>query len=59
MRGISGINESAAAAAEEPIAPPVQVDHTQLLIDGQFVDAASGWFLTFFFLVQDFFPSEI
>eukprot|EP00268_Persea_americana_P005376 TRINITY_DN117_c3_g1_i1.p1 TRINITY_DN117_c3_g1~~TRINITY_DN117_c3_g1_i1.p1 ORF type:complete len:538 (+),score=124.78 TRINITY_DN117_c3_g1_i1:488-2101(+) len=31
-----------AAAAEEPIAPPVQVNHTQLLINGQFVDAASG-----------------
>ncbi|KAK4282440.1 hypothetical protein QN277_013818 [Acacia crassicarpa] len=45
VRGISGIRESAAAAsaaAEEPVTPPVQVDHTQLLIDGQFVDAASG-----------------
>ncbi|KAF3779886.1 Aldehyde dehydrogenase family 2 member B7 [Nymphaea thermarum] len=33
---------STAVAAEEPIAPPVQVNLTQLLIDGQFVDAASG-----------------
>uniref|UniRef100_A0ACD5VBY4 Uncharacterized protein n=1 Tax=Avena sativa TaxID=4498 RepID=A0ACD5VBY4_AVESA len=31
-----------AAAAEEPISPPVQVRHTQLLINGKFVDAASG-----------------
>ncbi|RWR83306.1 aldehyde dehydrogenase family 2 member B7, mitochondrial-like protein [Cinnamomum micranthum f. kanehirae] len=31
-----------AAAVEEPIKPPVQVNHTQLLINGQFVDAASG-----------------
>nr|QTZ19606.1 aldehyde dehydrogenase family 2 member mitochondrial-like protein [Bixa orellana] len=28
--------------AEEPISPPVQIDHTQLLINGQFVDSASG-----------------
>lgn len=36
---------AAAAAAEElenPIAPPVEVKHTKLLIDGEFVDAASG-----------------
>jgi len=33
---------TAASALEEPIAPPVQVKHTQLLIDGQFVNAASG-----------------
>jgi aldehyde dehydrogenase (NAD+) len=31
-----------AAAAEEPISPPVQVRDTQLLINGKFVDAASG-----------------
>ncbi|CAN6448662.1 unnamed protein product [Victoria cruziana] len=31
-----------ASAAEEPIVPPVQVNLTQLLIDGQFVDSASG-----------------
>ncbi|KAK7367878.1 hypothetical protein VNO80_09898 [Phaseolus coccineus] len=33
---------STAAATEEPIKPPVRVEHTQLLIDGKFVDAASG-----------------
>lgn len=33
---------TAASALEEPIAPPVQVQYTQLLIDGQFVNAASG-----------------
>ncbi|KAL5199297.1 hypothetical protein ABZP36_020500 [Zizania latifolia] len=33
---------STAAAAEEPISPPVQVNYTQLLIDGKFVDSASG-----------------
>ncbi|XP_077217557.1 benzaldehyde dehydrogenase, mitochondrial-like [Tasmannia lanceolata] len=31
-----------AVAAEEPITPPVQVNYTQLLINGQFVDSASG-----------------
>ncbi|KAE9607899.1 putative oxidoreductase [Lupinus albus] len=30
------------AAIEEPIKPSVQVEHTQLLINGKFVDAASG-----------------
>lgn len=33
---------TAAAAIDEPIHPSIQVDHTQLLINGQFVDAASG-----------------
>jgi aldehyde dehydrogenase (NAD+) len=33
---------STAAAIEEPIKPPVTVEHTQLLINGIFVDAASG-----------------
>lgn len=33
---------SSAAAAEDPITPPVKVNHTQLLINGQFVDSASG-----------------
>ncbi|CAN6198021.1 unnamed protein product [Urochloa humidicola] len=33
---------STAAAAEEPISPPVQVNYTKLLINGNFVDAASG-----------------
>jgi len=40
-RSISGIGASAAADVEPSIAP-VQIDHSQLLIDGQFVDAASG-----------------
>ncbi|KDP26565.1 hypothetical protein JCGZ_17723 [Jatropha curcas] len=39
-RGIS--RYSTAAAVEEPIVPSVSVSHTQLLINGQFVDAASG-----------------
>ncbi|KAL2903220.1 Aldehyde dehydrogenase family 2 member B4 mitochondrial, partial [Bienertia sinuspersici] len=33
---------STAAAVEEPITPPVKVKYTQLLINGQFVDSASG-----------------
>lgn len=33
---------STAAAIEQPITPPVNVKHTQLLIDGKFVDSASG-----------------
>uniref|UniRef100_A0A2N9GPU4 aldehyde dehydrogenase (NAD(+)) n=2 Tax=Fagus sylvatica TaxID=28930 RepID=A0A2N9GPU4_FAGSY len=33
---------STATAVEAPIIPPVTVNHTQLLIDGQFVNAASG-----------------
>ncbi|CAH1437692.1 unnamed protein product [Lactuca virosa] len=33
---------STAAALEEPIIPPVKVEYTKLLINGQFVDAASG-----------------
>ncbi|KAI5679186.1 hypothetical protein M9H77_10136 [Catharanthus roseus] len=33
---------STAAALDEPIKPPVSVEHTQLLINGQFVDAVSG-----------------
>ncbi|KAL9251185.1 Benzaldehyde dehydrogenase, mitochondrial-like protein [Drosera capensis] len=33
---------STAAALEEPITPPVQVNYSKLLINGQFVDAASG-----------------
>lgn len=38
-----GINRfSTAVAFEEPITPPVQIDYTQLLINGQFVDSASG-----------------
>lgn len=33
---------TAAAAVENPISPPVGVNYNQLLIDGKFVDAASG-----------------
>ncbi|WVZ73832.1 hypothetical protein U9M48_022094, partial [Paspalum notatum var. saurae] len=33
---------AAAAPTEEPIQPAVEVKHTQLLINGNFVDAASG-----------------
>ncbi|TKY58631.1 Aldehyde dehydrogenase family 2 member B4 [Spatholobus suberectus] len=40
--GSSHCKYSTAAAIEEPIKPAVQVEHTQLLIDGKFVDAASG-----------------
>ncbi|KAJ0047826.1 hypothetical protein Pint_15415 [Pistacia integerrima] len=39
-RGISRF--STAAVLEEPITPPVQINYTQNLINGQFVDAASG-----------------
>lgn len=42
-RGI-GKYSTAAAAVEDPITPPVKVGHTKLLINGQFVDAASGEF---------------
>ncbi|XP_057950534.1 aldehyde dehydrogenase family 2 member B4, mitochondrial-like [Malania oleifera] len=41
-RGGSISRFSTAAVLEEPIAPPVQINYTQLLINGQFVDAASG-----------------
>ncbi|KAL1818424.1 hypothetical protein DCAR_0414590 [Daucus carota subsp. sativus] len=38
-----GINRfGTAAVAEEPIAPPVEINYTKLLINGQFVDSASG-----------------
>ncbi|KAH9627188.1 hypothetical protein KSS87_020734, partial [Heliosperma pusillum] len=33
---------TAAAVEEEPITPPVKVEYTKLLINGQFVDSASG-----------------
>uniref|UniRef100_A0A2P2L520 aldehyde dehydrogenase (NAD(+)) n=3 Tax=Rhizophora mucronata TaxID=61149 RepID=A0A2P2L520_RHIMU len=39
-RSISGLG--AAAAVEELITPPVQISYTQHLINGKFVDAASG-----------------
>ena len=40
--GISRLFGTAVAATEEPIKPPVEVKHTQLLINGKFVDSASG-----------------
>ncbi|KAL8095340.1 hypothetical protein AgCh_036710 [Apium graveolens] len=30
--------------AEKPIAPPAEINYTKLLINGQFVDSASGMF---------------
>lgn len=33
---------STATATEEPITPSLKVNYTQLLIDGNFVDSASG-----------------
>lgn len=33
---------STAAANEEPIKPPVEVEYTKLLINGEFVDSVSG-----------------
>ncbi|KAG8489813.1 hypothetical protein CXB51_017912 [Gossypium anomalum] len=41
-RRINSFSTAAAAAIDEPIQPSIQIDHTQLLINGQFVDAASG-----------------
>jgi len=40
-RSLSGTGASVAADIE-PSKPPVQIEHNQLLIDGMFVDAASG-----------------
>uniref|UniRef100_A0A5B6ZSC3 Aldehyde dehydrogenase domain-containing protein n=1 Tax=Davidia involucrata TaxID=16924 RepID=A0A5B6ZSC3_DAVIN len=40
--GRSAQRFSTAAVTEELITPPVQINHTQLLINGQFVDSASG-----------------
>ncbi|KAF5177289.1 Aldehyde dehydrogenase [Thalictrum thalictroides] len=37
-----GIGTYSTAVVEEPITPSVQVNYTQLLINGKFVDAASG-----------------
>ncbi|KAM3303935.1 benzaldehyde dehydrogenase, mitochondrial-like isoform X1 [Capsicum chacoense] len=39
---IAAYKYSTAAAVEEPIKPAVNVEHTKLFINGQFVDAASG-----------------
>lgn len=38
---------STAAALEEPIIPPVRINDTQLLINGKFVDSASGTVLLY------------
>ncbi|KAL1223010.1 Aldehyde dehydrogenase family 2 member B7 [Cardamine amara subsp. amara] len=38
----SNVAAAAAAALENTITPPVKVEHTQLLIGGKFIDAASG-----------------
>lgn len=40
--GLLAKYSTAAVVDEQPIKPSVQVEHTQLLIDGKFVDAASG-----------------
>ncbi|KAJ6823063.1 aldehyde dehydrogenase family 2 member B7, mitochondrial-like [Iris pallida] len=40
-QGIQRIG-TAAASEEQPITPSVKINHTQLLIDGKFVDSASG-----------------
>lgn len=49
-RGIGKYSTVAAAAVEEPIAPSVKIDYTKLLINGQFVDAASGEFFFSLFI---------
>lgn len=40
--GRSSSHFSASVAIEKPITPTVRIDHTNLLINGQFVDAVSG-----------------
>ena len=40
MRAVA--NYGTAAAVEDPIKPSVSIDHTKLLINGKFVDSASG-----------------
>lgn len=42
---IAAYQYSTAAAIEEPIKPAVNVEHTKLFINGQFVDAASGKYI--------------
>ncbi|GAB2289533.1 hypothetical protein Dimus_023843 [Dionaea muscipula] len=41
-RSISRYTTGTAALLEEPVTPPVEVKYTKLLINGDFVDAASG-----------------
>ena len=43
-RGLINKYSTASAAIEEPIKPAVNVEHTQLLIDGKFADSVSGEF---------------
>lgn len=45
---------STAAAIEDPINPSIKVNYTQLLIDGKFVDAASGEFSILFISSDEF-----
>ncbi|XP_074309861.1 benzaldehyde dehydrogenase, mitochondrial-like [Silene latifolia] len=42
LRAAAVSRYSTAAAVEDPITPPVKVEYTKLLINGQFVDSASG-----------------
>ncbi|KAL5723676.1 aldehyde dehydrogenase (NAD(+)) [Ranunculus cassubicifolius] len=42
-RSISNFS-SKAGVTQEPVTPNVKVEHTQLFINGKFVDAASGFF---------------
>ncbi|GAV78754.1 Aldedh domain-containing protein, partial [Cephalotus follicularis] len=41
-RAVYRYSTAAAAANEDPVSPPVKVNYTQLLINGQFVDSISG-----------------
>lgn len=45
------------AAVEEPISPPVEVNYTKLLINGQFVDSASGEKKRYLFFLFDWFEN--
>ena len=47
MNGSGPKGYRTAAALENPIIPNVEIKHTQLLINGEFVDAASGYRLCF------------
>ena len=47
MGGKSISRFSPAAAAEELITPPVEISYTKNLINGHFVDAASGYSFSF------------
>jgi aldehyde dehydrogenase (NAD+) len=47
LGGLLSKYSTAAAFDEQTIKPSVQVEHTQLLIDGKFVDAAAGEYFPF------------